>query len=150
MLFRTLVAQGLFVGLVATLITTVFMVILRSKGKEILNLHLFFGRSLLHEKTRNGIAAPFALILHLMVGSLLGWLYVYVFLPGIISGLIFAVLVWFVMMLVLFPLFKQGVFGKKLDKKPRRKKKCCQFKAWQKTLLFHLIYGLALGIFAAL
>jgi len=149
MLFRTLIAQGLFVGLIATLITTIFMVILRSKGKEILDLHLFFGKALLHEKSKDGVSAIFALVLHLMVGSLLGLAYVYLFNPAIWTGLVFALIVWLLMGLSLFPLFKQGLFGMKLDKKSK-KKKCCQFKAWQMTLIFHLIYGLLLGFFSAL
>ncbi|MBU2589650.1 MAG: hypothetical protein KKA65_04540 [Nanoarchaeota archaeon] len=149
MLFRNLIIQGLFVGLVATLITTMFMVLLKSKGKAILDLHLFFGKSLLHERAKDGIAAPFALILHLMIGSLLGLGYVYIFKVSVLTGIIFAVLVWLVMMLGLFPLFKKGIFGNKLDKKTK-KKKCCEFKVWHLTLIFHLIYGIFLGFFAAL
>lgn len=147
MLFRTALATGLFTGFTATLITSIFMILLKARGKQILDLHLFFGRALFGKKYNKNFVTSFVLIFHLIMGSLLGMLYMQVFVPGLLSGIIFALVIWFFMMLVLFPLFQQGVFAMKLDKKRKKKRK---IRAWQLTLIFHLIFGIVLGFFSAL
>lgn len=145
MLTGNFYTNAFFVGFVATLISSIFMVLLRARGKEILNLHLFFGKAILGKKASPSFASAFALVLHLFIGTLVG--FVYFVLPlryGILTGILYSILPWLVMMVALFPLFGQGLFAEKLDKKKSK------IKAWLLTLIFHLLFGILLGFFATL
>jgi len=144
MLMRNLIANGIFVGFAATLITSIVMVLLRARGKKILDLYLFFGREILGKKVKAGTANMFALVLHLVLGTLIGLVYVLFFAPSITTGLLYALIPWVAMMLVVFPISSQGLFAMKMDKKKAK------IKAWMLALFFHLIYGLMLGWFAAM
>jgi len=113
---------------------------LRARGKLILNYHLFFGKELIGKKASESSSIMFGVLLHLCVGTLLGLTYYLLPLPyGVLTGVAFSLLPWLVMMLILFPMFGQGIFGKRLDKRT----------PWL-TLVFHIIYGAILGYFATL
>ena len=144
MLLRNFIANGLFIGLIATLITSTIMMLFRARGKETVNLYLFFGKSILGKKVKKGHANTFAFLLHLVIGTLLGFAYVLVFKSAIWAGLAYGIGLWLAMMLVLFPIFGQKIFAKKLDKKNHK------IRAWMLTLIFHVIYGIMLGWIASL
>lgn len=145
MITNSFVTNALFVSFAATIISSVFMVLMRARGKKILELHIFFGKELLHgklfgHKTSENVAGVFGLIAHFIAGTALGFAYFFIPIPHtVVTGLLFALLPWLFMLLVLFPLFRQGCCGNKLGKGAK----------WQ-TLIFHLIWGVVLGYFAAL
>ncbi len=150
-LTRNIITNALFIGFASTLVTSIVMLLFRARGRDILNQYLFFGNELFSKILPNRFLGIAALILHLIIGSLLGWVYILIFNAGILSGILFGLLLWMIMTLILFPVFQQGVFGKKLDKiKVGRRKVERKFKIWIQTLLFHLVYGIVLGYFATL
>jgi len=151
MLTNHFVSNALFIGFAATLITSIFMVLARARGKKVLDLHLFFGRALFGNKCPENCIGAFALVLHLLIGTGLGLIYMWQFPKGILSGIVFSLIAWLVMGLVLFPIFKQGIFANELDKikvKGKKKPEYRKVRAWMLTLIFHLIYGVILGWFA--
>lgn len=148
MLLRNIIANGIFIGFIATLVTTVFMILLRARGKTVLNQHFFFGRELLkrlHKKPTEKASDIMGLVSHFFAGTVFGFIYMMLPIPhAALTGFLYAFMPWLLMIFVLFPLFGQGCCGKKLDgKKPKIKV------IWQ-TLFFHLLYGIALGWFASM
>lgn len=79
--------------------------------------------------------------LHLVTGALLGLLFGFLverqffFVEfTVVSGILFAIIPWIVMMVILMPMIGKGFFGKKISGYQ-----------WLTALLMHLVYGAVLG-----
>lgn len=146
--FQDIVSNGLFIGLAATLVMLVFMLIgsriVRDPKINMLRI-LGQGVALVFKlKLKDRLIFIVGLIAHLVRGSILGLIFfsagVYFNFPlHFITGAAFSILPWLAMMLLAMPKMGYGKWGNKLSKK------LPTF-----SLIIHLIFGAFLGYFAGL
>lgn len=146
--FQNIYADALFIGLVAGIVMSVLSLFANNLfRKQKINLFQMAGSFVLSRlgiKARDRGAITFGMIVHLVRGALLGLFYILGALylgynVGMISGLVFSLLPWLVLMLIAMPLMGHRVFAKKLGRK---------FQVT--TLVLHLIFGAVLGYLAGM
>ncbi len=141
MFFENQFGNGLFIGLVSTLVMSTFMIIYRVSRRAPLNLPLLLGNFVYPKKRLNDKnAMKIGIAAHLLIGALWGPVYWYtVPVKSVFSGLLFSTIPWFLMMVLLLPVLGQGFFGSKVNKYLP-----------EVYLVLHAVYGLMLGYLAAL
>lgn len=143
-LIENMVGNGVLAGLTATLVMTFLMILGRYFKIAQFSFSQSLGKTLLGPKSKDKFARPFGFVIHLLVGT--GWGIIYVILAdllgfgvNVISGVIFGLIPWLAMMLVFLPSLGAGLFGERFDKRLK-----------DSLLLFHIFYGLVLGLMASL
>lgn len=141
MFFESQFGNAFFVGLVATLVMSTLMIIYRVSKRAPLNLQLLLGRFVYNNKKfSEKNAMRLGIVLHLLTGSLWGVVYWFtVPIKSVFSGLLFATIPWFLMMVLVLPVLGQGLFGSKINRYVP-----------EVYLILHAIYGLMLGFLAAM
>jgi drug/metabolite transporter (DMT)-like permease len=127
---------GLFAGLLAVLFTTVVNILGRRVGLLPEPMDMKYMAEFLIDPAQFP-AAAFALgiIVHLVSGGIIGIVYVYLIKSWTpITGMLFMVADWLVMMLVLFPLTGRGFFGSNIGPVMA-----------VATFILNLLYGAAIG-----
>lgn len=141
MFFQNEIANSLFIGLVSTLVMSTLMIIYRVSRRAPLNLPLLLGKLFLPgKKIKDKTAMNLGIVLHLLTGTLWGVVYWFALpVKSVFSGLLFAVIPWFLLMALILPLLGQGFFGSKVNKYVP-----------EVYLVLHAVYGLMLGYLATL
>lgn len=128
---------GLLTGFGATIAMTLLMMLGMKMGLAPLNMPLMLGRQMLGPTSEESSAKKVGLLIHLLMGSLLGLIYHLMIGNQILfseisyrTGLLFSLLPWALMMIVMMPMMGMGIFGFK--KSPM---------VLPMTLVMHLAYG---------
>ena len=136
-------------GFLATIVMTILMMLAKGMGMMEkmgvkMDLPKMLGEMILGNEAAEGKVKMAGLILHLIIGSVLGGGFGYLvaknlfFEANITSAFIFSVILWLVMMFMTLPMMGKGVFGGKLGSAK---------KVGMMTLMLHLVYGARLGYF---
>lgn len=141
MFFESQLGNSLFIGLVSTLVMSTLMIIYRVSRRAPLNIPLLLGKFVASgKKLSEKNYMRLGILLHLLVGMLWGPVYWFTIpVKSIFSGLLFAMIPWFLMMVVILPVLGQGFFGSRVNKYVP-----------EVYLVLHAIYGLILGYLATL
>ena len=139
MFFENQFGNAFFIGLVSTLVMSTLMIIYRVSRRAPLNLPLLLGKFLWqNKKLSDKNAMRLGIVLHLLIGAFWGVVYWYtVPIKSVFSGLLFATIPWFLMMVLVLPVLGQGFFGSKVSKYIP-----------EVYLILHSVYGLMLGYLA--
>lgn len=143
-LFANIYINGFFGGMVGALVMS-FAMILSGYFKLVsFSFTQTLGKYLLNAKKKNKYARPVGTVVHLLIGAAFGLIYVmmadYLGLGiNIVSGIIFSLVPWLLMMVAFFPALGAGLFGRKFDRRLR-----------DTMLVVHIIYGVVLGLFVSL
>jgi hypothetical protein len=126
--------RGFGAGLVATIVLSIFMVVMPAIGLlPGLNLVAVLSHALGAQSAVAGWIAHYVVGV-LLWGALFAWLDGKMFFPHWINGLLFASVVWLGVMLVIMPIAGEGVFGWRIG-----------IVTPTITLFLHWIYGAVLG-----
>ena len=143
-LFENIYMNGFFGGLVGAIVMSFAMIL----GGYFNFVHFSFthtlGKHLLGKKAKDKYTRPAGATVHMLIGALFGVIYVILagawgFGYNIVSGIIFSLLPWLIMMLAFFPALGAGMFGRKFDRRLR-----------DTMLVIHILYGIVLGLFVSL
>jgi hypothetical protein len=126
--------RGLGAGLIATIVLSIFMVVMPAVGLlPGLNLVMVLAHALGAQSAVVGWIAHYVIGV-LLWGALFAWLEGRTFFPHWYNGLLFASVVWLGVMLIIMPLAGEGVFGLRIG-----------IVTPTVTLFLHWIYGAVLG-----
>jgi len=121
-------------GLAGTAVMTIIMFVAPIMGMPEMNIGKMLGGFM-------GIPEAIGWIAHFMIGIVLALIYVYVFSSkllgnGIVRGVIFSLIPWFVQQIMVFPMMGAGLFASNTP---------APMLTVMGSLMGHLVYGAVLG-----
>lgn len=134
-----LLISAVIAGFFATVVMSLVMIFFQVITKKLMSIPLMLGGMILRNGSEND-KRTIGTMMHLMVGSAWGFLFGVSFERGlfleniILSGLLFGLILWFLMMIMLLPMMKKGFFGLKIDRG-----------LWLYALIAHVAFGVFLG-----
>ena len=143
-LFENMYMNGFFAGLVGSIVMSFAMILSGYFHFVHFSFTHTLGKYILGKKADDKYSRPVGTLLHMLIGASFGMVYVILadvagFGTNIVSGIIFSLIPWLVMMLAFFPALGAGVFGRRFDRRLR-----------DTMLVIHILYGLVLGLFVSL